>query len=110
MLRFEDNDIYLTRGDTAYIGLNLTDSNGEEFNGTMEDTVILSVKKEINEEKVYAFQVSVPFGVDIKILPEHTKNLEYGRYYYDIQINMANGDIFTVVEKAVFNITQEVTL
>ena len=110
MLRFEDNDIYLTRGDTAYIGLDLTDNEGEPFEGTLDDTVTFSVKKQIDETEDYAFQVSVPLGVNIKILPEHTKALEYGRYYYDIQLNMANGDVFTIVEKAVFNLTQEVTL
>lgn len=104
MLRFEENDIYLTRGDTAYIGLNLTG-----FDGTLEDTLTMSVKKSVSDID-YTFQIIVPFGSDIKILPEHTRELEYGKYFYDIQLDMANGDVFTIVAPSKFVVTEEVTV
>lgn len=109
MLRFEDNDIYLTRGDTAYIGLNLTDNSGDSYEIKDGDTVTLSVKKNIEDEN-YALQITVPLGEDIYIRPEDTKELEYGRYFYDIQITTAYGEIFTVITKSLFKLEEEVTL
>ena len=104
MLKIEEGKIYLTRGDTAY--LNVAIDGREPQAG---DTVILSVKKNIDDAD-YAFQKNVSFGEIFVIMPEDTKDLEYGKYYYDVQVNTAIGEVFTVIEKTAFYIREEVTL
>ena len=109
MLIIEDNTISLTRGDTAYIGINLTDNSGNPYEALEGDTVTLSVKRSIND-KTCALQITVPFGEDIYIRPEDTKDLKYGRYVYDIQVNTARGEVYTVVAKSAFKLTAEVNV
>ena len=108
MLTIEDGAVSLTRGDTAYISLDLT-VNGEEYEYQEGDTVTLSCRKDYDTPE-YLFQITVPAGETIVIEPEHTKNLEYGRYKYDVQVNTAQGEVFTVVEPNTFKVAQEVTL
>lgn len=104
MLRIEEGKIYLTRGDTAYLTVTV---DGREPQA--EDRIILSVKKNIDDVD-YAFQKTVSFGEIFVIMPEDTKDLEYGKYFYDVQLVTNIGEIFTVIEKTAFYVREEVTL
>lgn len=109
MITFEDGVISLTRGDTAYLHLNLT-NNGEPYEFQEGDTVTLTVKQNYDEEKNYLFQKVVAAGDTIVIEPQDTKPYEYGRYVYDVQVNTAIGEVFTVVGPNTFKLTKEATL
>lgn len=64
------------------------------------DTVYFTVKI-ANTETAKQFQKVITTFVDgkaiVNILPADTKNLEFGRYVYDFQVNFANGDVKTPV-------------
>jgi hypothetical protein len=75
VLTIEDNTISLTRGDTGYINLALDTE--------VEGTITLSCKKDYDSED-YLFQKIVPVGETIILEPKDTKELEYGKYVYDI--------------------------
>lgn len=107
MLTIEDSTIYLTRGDTAYITVNLEYNDGS-YEMQTGDTLTLSVKKAV-EDTDYALQIITDTNT-INILPADTKELEYGKYVYDIQLQTAAGEIFTVIEKSPFKLQEEVTL
>lgn len=109
MLTFEDGVISLTRGDTAYLSLNLT-NNGEPYEFKDGDTVTLTVKKNYDEEENYLFQKVVAGGDTIVIEPQDTKPYDYGSYIYDVQVNTAIGEVFTVVGPNRFKLTKEATL
>lgn len=72
------------------------------------DTVTLTVRKSISDVEP-KLAITVPIDTCIVILPEHTKSWDYGKYYYDIQINTVNQEVFTVIEKSPLRITEEVT-
>lgn len=92
MLTLDEDTISLTRGDTGYLELAL--KNGEQ-DWEVGDTVTLSVKKDIDSED-YLLQKQGQAGQVIIIYPEDTRDLEYGRYVYDIQVNTVLGEVFTV--------------
>lgn len=117
MFKIEDSFIYLTRGDTAYITLELEDD--EKF--SVGDVVTLSVKRNLTNATEYSLQKEITIEEEsnslvIKILPEDTNNMSYGLYFYDVQLTRANGDIFTIItpdennSKANFKLLKEVTL
>lgn len=110
MITFEDGAISLTRGDTAYLSLNLTTDNGEPYEFHDGDTVTLTVKKNYDEEENYLFQKTIPAGDTFVIEPQDTKQYEYGRYIYDVQVNTAIGEVFTVIGPDTFKLTKEATL
>lgn len=108
MLVLDEGVISLTRGDTGYLELvkvNQTDKNDWEI----DDIVTLSVKEKIDSED-YLFQRQVQAGQPIIIYPSDTRDLEYGRYVYDIQINTVLGEVFTVAGPEKFILTKEVTI
>ena len=109
MLEVNGNDIKLTRGDTAYLTIPITDTiSGNDYEMGEDDVLYFSVKKNINSQE-YLFQKEIAGGNTFKILPEDTKRLRFGIYIYDVQLNASNGDIFTIIEPSNFEVKTEVT-
>lgn len=116
MFKVEDSFIYLTRGDTAYLEIELEDD--EKFNAG--DKIVLSIKRSLTNDAQYVLQKEVNVNnevesVTIKIEPEDTTNISYGLYYYDVQLTRSNGDVFTIITpdsqeaKQNFKLLKEVT-
>jgi uncharacterized protein YfaS (alpha-2-macroglobulin family) len=100
-------EIQLTRGDTAELTVDITDSEGGAYSVKEDDTLTLTVKK--NYEDTEPLIKKVVTGINFfHIEPEETKGLDFGKYKYDVQLTTANGDNYTVVADKVFNITREV--
>ena len=107
MLRIEDGKIYLTRGDTAYLDVSITFADGASYSPDSGDIIYFSVKKNIDDDD-YAIQKQVPAGNTIKLEPADTNNLNIGKYWYDVQLNTVDGDVFTIIEKSGFYLREEV--
>lgn len=107
MLYIEGNTIRLTRGDTAYITVPLTTDDGVyEMHPT--DTLTFSVKKNTREYN-YILQKVVNGTNAFHIQPDDTAKLDFGKYTYDVQLNVNNGDVFTVIPPSMFEVLAEVT-
>ena len=105
MLKISNQEITLTRGDTARISLGIT-SGGQAYDYSA-DTVVFSVKKSTVTPD-YIFQKTVQDCV-VTILPTDTASLPYGTYVYDVQLTTTGGDVCTVVTPHNFVVAQEVT-
>lgn len=108
MLYIDGNNIKLTRGDTAYLTVPITMDNGEEYTIQNGDTLVMSVKRNVNDAE-YCFQKFVQSDNTIHIEPDDTALMSFGKYKYDIQLNKADGDVFTLIDVAVFEVLAEVT-
>ena len=108
MLNISGNNIKLTRGDTAYLSVPITMANGEPYEMQSTDTLTLSVKKWLTDTE-YKFQKTSIGTNTFHIEPSDTKNLEFRKYVYDIQLQTAEGDVFTVIPTSEFEILTEVT-
>lgn len=105
MLTIQRKNIFLTRGDTAIITLNIYYANNAAYDST-KDRVVLTVKKSTTD-KAKVLQKTAVNGV-ITISPADTKNLDYGDYVYDVQITTVAGDVCTIVTPHRFRIEEEV--
>ena len=106
----KDNTIHLTRGDTARFSLGqivntITNTN---YTPTAEDTVTMTIKKTVMQADPFV-QIIVPGGEVLHIKPEDTKAMAFGKYVYDIQITMADGDVYTIIPPTTFELLKEVT-
>lgn len=109
MLQITGNEIRLTRGDNAELTIELRDNNGVEYELEADDKITLSVKKYVYSTD-YIFQ-KVSTGTNtIKILPEDTKACEFGKYFYDVQVDTAEGEVYTIIPPSVFVIDKEITV
>lgn len=101
----DENVIYLTRGDSADFKINVYTIGGNEYEMKDTDTITFTLKRStIDKENV--FQKT---GNIIRINPNDTKDLSYGEYVYDVQLNFDNGDVDTIIEPTRFYVTEEVT-
>ena len=106
----KDNTIHLTRGDTARfaIGQIVNTITNTNYTPTADDTVTMTVKKTVLQADP-CVQLIVPGGEVLHIKPEDTKAMAFGKYVYDIQLTMADGDVYTIIPPTTFELLKEVT-
>lgn len=106
----KDNTIHLTRGDTARfsIGPVVNTITNTNYTPTEDDTVTMTIKKTVMQADP-CVQLIVPGGEVLHIKPEDTKAMAFGKYVYDIQLTMADGDVYTIVPPTTFDLLKEVT-
>jgi len=108
-----DYNISLVRGDTAIFDIPLVnvDDEGQETPYTPQEgeklRFAMSTKFGSKREEVLILK-DIPLDTMVlKIEPEDTKPLPFGKYKYDIEFTDIAGNVTTVLE-ATFNITKEV--
>lgn len=106
MLKVEDNDIYLTRGDSAQFNIDIVDDNGDVYELEEGDKCEFTVKKRTSSEEVLIKKEII--DSTFKINPEDTSHLNFGDYIYDVQVTLANGDIYTIIIPSLFKVLEEV--
>ena len=103
------HEMRLVRGDSAAIVIRCPD---EPF--VAGDKIEFSIRRKAKTERVVHITV-LDFEEDddgaayIEIHPEHTSDLEFGRYVYDIQLTKASGWVTTLIETSPFVLKEEVT-
>ena len=119
MLRTIGRNIYLTRGDTAYLSVNLSYYGSKCENKVFEfldgDEIYLTVKDSVDVEE-FLFQKKLVYDdisnlgeILFKIIPSDTNNLDFKKYVYDVEIKTFDGDIYTIIPPSIFEIRPEVT-
>lgn len=96
MFYVEDQAIYLTRGDSAEVSIDLTTEGGESYDLGASDTLTLTVRKEPSATSTVIFAKSVTGSGVVTIVPEDTQDAEVGQYSADIQLTTADGEVHTV--------------
>lgn len=99
-----DNNIKLTRGDSA--SFDLTVKQGEQSYDYSNDLVQFTVKRNTITEDVI-IQKTFTSG-SITLTPSDTKDLYYGGMVYDVQVITPDNDVFTVIGPRRFELTDEV--
>ena len=101
MLTIEEKKIYFTRGDTGFFAIGLS---GYDYG--YDDKLIFTLKREIGGDVLVQKEIRV--GETFQLNPEDTRDLEYGKYWYDIELHTPQGYIFTIIEKTAFYLREEV--
>lgn len=115
MFSIKNNQIYITRGDSAYITISVVDADGSLF--ILDDSVSLrgQVRSILNDDD----NLGLLFDADIAvnedgtatwhIKPSDTEDATMGiPYYYDIELHIGE-DVFTILSSTLI-IQDEVTL
>lgn len=92
----ETMTISMTRGDTVDIIFSAVNEEGELFHPTRNDRLIFSVAKKIGEEPIISVSnTMVDSETDfwsIRINPEDTNELKFGKYAFDVQLEIRNSE------------------
>lgn len=107
MLNVLGKKIYLTRGDSAYIGVSLADISGNEYEPVQGDKLYFRLKKNVyKKELLIEKEINIETLV-LEITPEDTETLGFGLYCYEVELVTALGQHFTVIENAAFIVGAE---
>lgn len=103
-----NNNITLTRGDSASIEVLLENPDGSAYTLQSGDVLLFTVKHNCITENII-IQKDISTNAIINIIPGDTNDLLYGIYFYDVQLTKANGAVHTVIPPRDFIIAKEVT-
>ena len=106
MFSIEGNIINVTKGDTGVINLALDNYKLQEG-----DKVTLTVKQNINDSVYVLQKIVTEFedGTAKIMLSSSDTNIEPIKYVYDIQVDLADGRVQTVVIPSAFKVLKGVT-
>lgn len=115
----ENNAITLTRGDSFYASLHMRIKRGQEQEDYVPqegDYIRFYLKRNLMSADGSRFIDSKPLisksipneTLILHLAPEDTSKLSFGEYVYDIEIEFANGDVDTFINKAPFKLVAEV--
>lgn len=107
MLKIRKNKIYLTRGDSLFLEVDISDESGEEYEPKDNDKIIFRLKKCAMSKKILIekeISTSKPFTLILE--PEDTENLDFSIYAYEIEV-ISSGLHFTIIENEIFEIGKE---
>ena len=99
------SDFSMTRGDTESLRITVY-RDGEEYALQDGDKLVFTLKQSVFSKNILLQKNFI--DNEIKIEHEDTKDLNYGTYYYDVQLTFANGDVQTVIKPSKFILTDEV--
>lgn len=100
--------ISLTRGDTLMVKIDILDFNGESYVPSDGDKIRFALHDEYGSVRPLLIK-EIPYDTLIlRLEPEDTKELPFGRYVYDIELTTASGIVDTFIAKAKMKITEEV--
>lgn len=88
-------EIYLTRGDSMTLKFSAKNEEGEEYEMQEGDILKFAVKNSYDDENPLIVIESNDCYIDI--LPEHTENMDVKKYVFDVQLNLANGNVKTII-------------
>ena len=105
MVKVTENQIFLTKGDSAKLDVAITVS-GETYDYS-NDTVKLGVKKQFSDAEC-VIEKTVDENGSIIFVPDDTKDLPVGTYFYDLKIVTEDNDVCTVIAASQFVIGHSV--
>ena len=103
-----NNCIFLTRGDSATLNINVCNADGTAYTPTGTVKLYFSVKKSVNDTE-YVLQKSITdLSESISIAPSDTTSLDCGKYTYDVELH--DGEkVYTIIPPTPFALGTEVT-
>ena len=107
MYRIEGNTISLTRGDSFFCTLTLK-KNGQTYTPAQGDVIRFAMKKNYNSPTVLIEKTIPNDTLLLHLLPADTKQLQTGRYVYDIELTDDSGEVDTFIAEGLLELTPEV--
>lgn len=110
MFKITKDSVFLTRGDTALIEVELLNEDGEEYTPESGDHLYFRLKQSTTA-KVILIEKEIDMDTMVLELTEDdTKDLKFAVYKYEIELVTANNYHFTVIANADFEIGVELEI
>lgn len=103
----DDNNIYLTRGDTATFDIDIKDAEGNPYSMDTNDRVIFTLRRLAGKGIPLITKTSAT--PEFSLATDDTSSLSFGKYKYDIFLyNQVSENLDTFIANKIFEIGEEV--
>ena len=110
MLEINGSVIRLTKGDTAHLSVDIANAaTGEKYKMRPNDQLFLTIRKQYYKNAPVLVQKKLIASHDFTLLPEDTKDIAPGTYYYDVELRTGD-EVYTVIQCSDFVLLPEVTM
>lgn len=92
----EDQNITLTRGDTGIFNISLKTKNGKAYTPQEGDSLRFALGKSWGKDTILIKPIPLDTCI-LEIEPQDTKDLEFKKYKYDIELTDASGRVTTIL-------------
>ena len=106
MLNVTKNQIYLTRGDSASLKLELKDVSGNAYTPRTGDSIHFRLKKDVNGDLLLDKTANIS-TMTVELDPTDTDDLEFSMYRYEVELITSGGKHYTVIENMPFSVGVE---
>lgn len=107
MFKINGTTMTLTRGDTAFITVQMYDSDGETYTPSDGDTIYFNVKRKYTDASTI-IKKEVPLDTMIlELEPSDTKSMSFKNYIYEFEYTDSEGHVDTFIN-GTLTITGEV--
>ena len=97
MYSVNGDSIILTRGDTLFLNLSLTNPDGSDYEPADGDSIRFAMKRKIKDQDCLILKEIPTDTMVLELEPSDTKSLSFGTYVYDIELTTATGRVSTVI-------------
>lgn len=103
-----DNKIYLSRGDSATIGVDIVDDEGEPYTPLLGESVVFTLKRTPSQCKQLIVKefASENDELTVTLTQDDTSVLAFGVYYYDVALIDDEGNVYTIIQPTEFEIME----
>lgn len=95
--------IEMTRGDTANIMFSAVDDEDNPYTPSVGDVLKFAVAKKVGVTPIFqitnVMESSATDFWTIQIEPDHTEDMKFGDYVYDVQLQTVGGETDTIIGK-----------
>ena len=95
MISITLDSIHLTRGDSATVVVDIQNEDGSDYTPETGDTIRFAAKRYLNDGDADIVIDIDPEQMMLEFKPGDTKGLDFGSYFYDVQLTTASGDVYT---------------
>ena len=89
-----DNIIRFTKGDSIALDVDLRNTDGTKYTMQEGDCLKMTIRKSISETPIATATSTIP---KIILDPTITSEINAGKYCYDIELNTADNDVYTII-------------
>lgn len=80
----DENNIYLTRGDSATLELSIFDDQGEPYTPKEGDLIVLTIKTNVCN---YGYKLRKTFeSLRLVITEQESERFNFGEYFFDVRL------------------------
>lgn len=101
-------NITMTRGDTFSADICIYQPNGKPYNLAKDDVIQFAMKKSAKDTTILILKDISIDTMKLVLNPDDTKDLDFGTYVYDIQLQKTTGEVYTFITKSYLTLTEEV--